>query len=53
VPGLAVGVRRLHDTSKSGAMLLIALIPCVGAIVLLVFFATAGDTNENQYGPAS
>ncbi|NBX70754.1 MAG: DUF805 domain-containing protein [Actinobacteria bacterium] len=53
VPGLAVGVRRLHDTSKSGAMLLIALIPCVGAIVLLVFFATAGDTHENQYGPAS
>ena len=53
VPGLAVGVRRLHDTSKSGAMLFIALIPCVGAFVLLVFFAAVGDTNDNQYGPAS
>ena len=51
VPGLAVGVRRLHDTNKSGAYSLIALIPCIGAILLLVAFANAGDTNDNQYGP--
>jgi uncharacterized membrane protein YhaH (DUF805 family) len=52
VPGLAVGVRRLHDTNKPGAMLFVALIPCVGSILLLVFFATAGDATDNQYGPA-
>ena len=52
VPGLAVGVRRLHDTNKPGALLFVALIPCVGSILMLVFFATAGDVTDNQYGPA-
>jgi uncharacterized membrane protein YhaH (DUF805 family) len=50
IPGLAVGVRRLHDTGKSGWWLLIALIPLVGAIVLIVFFATDGTPAVNEYG---
>jgi uncharacterized membrane protein YhaH (DUF805 family) len=50
IPGLAVGVRRLHDVGKSGWMLLIAFIPFVGAIWLLVLFATDGNPNENKYG---
>jgi uncharacterized membrane protein YhaH (DUF805 family) len=50
IPGLAVGVRRLHDTGKSGWWLLIALIPLVGFIVLIVFFATDGAPGPNQYG---
>jgi uncharacterized membrane protein YhaH (DUF805 family) len=50
VPGLAVGVRRLHDTGRSGWWLLIALIPLVGAIVLLVFFVQDSHA-DNQYGP--
>jgi len=50
IPGLAVGVRRLHDVGKSGWMLLIAFIPLVGAIWLLVLFATDGNPNENKYG---
>ena len=37
IPSIAVGVRRLHDTGRSGWWLLIALIPLIGAIVLLVF----------------
>jgi len=53
VPSFAVGVRRLHDTNKSGAYIFIALIPCIGAILLLVAFASAGQSTENQYGPAS
>src|SRR5215213_4045954 len=52
VPGLAVGVRRLHDTGKSGWWLLIALIPLVGIIVLIVFFATDGVPGPNEYGPS-
>jgi uncharacterized membrane protein YhaH (DUF805 family) len=52
VPGLAVGVRRLHDTDKSGWWLLIALIPLVGIIVLIVFFATDGQPGPNKYGPS-
>jgi uncharacterized membrane protein YhaH (DUF805 family) len=50
VPGLAVGVRRLHDTGKSGWFLLLALIPIVGIIVLIVFWATDGQPTANQYG---
>jgi len=50
IPGLAVAVRRLHDTGKSGWMLLVALIPLVGAIWLLVLMVTEGTPGENQYG---
>jgi uncharacterized membrane protein YhaH (DUF805 family) len=51
VPGIAAGIRRLHDTNRSGWWLLISFVPCVGFIVLIVFLATAGDPHPNQYGP--
>src|SRR5689334_2064739 len=35
IPGLAVSVRRLHDINRTGWWVLIALIPLIGAIVLL------------------
>ncbi|PZS21195.1 MAG: DUF805 domain-containing protein [Pseudonocardiales bacterium] len=50
VPGVAVAVRRLHDTGRSAWWLLIALIPLIGGIVLIVFFATAGERGPNVYG---
>jgi uncharacterized membrane protein YhaH (DUF805 family) len=50
VPSLAVAVRRLHDTDKSGWFLLIALIPCVGSIIVIVFLATDSTRGSNQYG---
>ena len=53
VPSLAVGVRRLHDTDKSGWWLLIGLVPCAGIIILIVFFATEGTRGPNQYAPAA
>lgn len=51
LPGMAVGVRRLHDTGKSGWYLLISLIPIVGAILLIVEMCkdSAGD---NEWGLA-
>jgi uncharacterized membrane protein YhaH (DUF805 family) len=52
IPGLAVAMRRLHDTGRSGWWLLIGLVPCIGLIVLIVFFATEGDRGPNQYGSA-
>ena len=52
IPGLAVAVRRLHDTNKSGWMLLLGLIPLIGPIVLLVFYLTDGDREANRYGPS-
>jgi uncharacterized membrane protein YhaH (DUF805 family) len=51
IPNIAVGVRRLHDTNRSGWWLLIGLIPLIGAIVLLVFFVSAGTAGSNDYGP--
>lgn len=50
VPSIAVGIRRLHDTDKSGWFILIGLIPIIGAIVLIVFFV-ADSGPDNQYGP--
>ena len=50
IPALAVAVRRLHDTNKSGWYYFIGLIPFIGAIVLLVWFFTEGDRVTNQYG---
>ena len=51
VPGLAAAVRRLHDSGKSGWLVLVSLIPLVGAIILIVFLASAGDSGANSYGP--
>jgi uncharacterized membrane protein YhaH (DUF805 family) len=51
IPGLAVSVRRLHDTNKSGWFFLLLLIPFVGPIILLVFFCMDSDAAANQYGP--
>jgi uncharacterized membrane protein YhaH (DUF805 family) len=52
LPGIAVGVRRLHDIGKSGVLLLLALIPCIGAIILIIWFVKEGDPGPNQYGPS-
>ena len=50
VPSLAAGVRRLHDTDRSGWWLLIGLIPLIGAIVILVFLVSQGTQGDNRFG---
>lgn len=50
VPALAVLIRRLHDTGKTGWWALVGFIPLVGAIVLLVFTVTDSSPGENKYG---
>lgn len=50
LPSLAVTVRRLHDTGRTGWWLLIALVPVIGPIVLLVFMVL-DSTPDNEYGP--
>src|SRR4051812_3359841 len=52
LPGLAVTVRRLHDTDRSGWWILIGLIPVVGAIVLIVFTVLDGTPGPNRFGPS-
>jgi uncharacterized membrane protein YhaH (DUF805 family) len=51
VPGLAVSIRRLHDTNRSGWWLLIDLIPFIGLIVILIFTIEDSQPGTNQYGP--
>jgi uncharacterized membrane protein YhaH (DUF805 family) len=53
LPGIAVGVRRLHDIDRSGWWLLIAFIPVIGWILLLVWHCTPGTPGPNRFGPAS
>ena len=50
LPSLAVAVRRLHDTGRSGWWFLIAFVPFVGGIILLVFTVQDSMPGENQYG---
>ena len=51
VPSIAVAIRRLHDSNKSGWWLLIGLIP-FGGIVLLVFYILEGTNGPNDHGVA-
>ena len=50
LPGVAVGVRRLHDIGRSGWWLLVSLVPLVGFIVLIVWLARPGDAGPNRFG---
>ncbi len=52
VPALAVLVRRLHDTGRSGWWALIGLVPVAGTIVLLVFTVADSQAQQNNYGPS-
>jgi len=52
IPSITVGVRRLHDTDKTGWLMLLILIPLIGGIIVLVLCAMEGTHGENQYGPA-
>ena len=51
IPSIAVTFRRLHDTDRSGWWVLIALVPLIGAIILLIFMIQDSQSGENQYGP--
>lgn len=50
VPSMAVTVRRLHDTGRSGWWFLLNFIPTVGNVALLIFMILESDGN-NAYGP--
>jgi uncharacterized membrane protein YhaH (DUF805 family) len=50
IPSLAVMVRRLHDTGKSGWWFFILFIPAFGELILLFFMVTDSE-GPNKYGP--
>ncbi len=52
LPTLAVTVRRLHDLGRSGWLILVALIPFIGVLVVLFWATQEGNPDHNQYGPS-
>ena len=52
LPALAVTVRRLHDSNRSGWWCLVSLVPLLGPLVLLVLMLLRGSAGPNRFGPA-
>ena len=50
IPLFTVGIRRLHDTNKSGLYVLWSLLPFIGGVVVLAFMIGEGTKGKNQYG---
>jgi len=50
IPYLAVSVRRIHDTNRTGWWVLILIIPLIGAIWLIVLYCLRGNQGENKFG---
>ncbi len=50
IPSIAVVVRRLHDTDRSGWWILISLIPLIGVLVLFVFMCLDSQPGTNRFG---
>ena len=50
IPAIAAGVRRLHDTNRSGFYLLISFIPFIGSLIMLFFLIPEGTKGKNIYG---
>lgn len=56
LPNLAVTIRRLHDTGRSGWWVLLAFIPFVnfiGGLVVLIFMLLPTQPQDNEYGPVA
>lgn len=51
LPSLGLQFRRLHDTDRSGWNTLWSLLPCIGWILLIVYFCQDSEPEENAYGP--
>ena len=52
MPTLAVAIRRLHDTGKSGWWILINFFPAIGNLIFIFFLLLDSEPGENQYGPS-
>ncbi len=51
LPYLGVGVRRLHDTGRTGWWILLGVIPLIGTLILIFLYALPGEAGDNEYGP--
>jgi uncharacterized membrane protein YhaH (DUF805 family) len=53
VPSIAIAARRLHDIDRSGWWQLIGIIPIVGWIIVIIWYARETGTESNRFGPAT
>lgn len=51
IPNIAVAVRRLHDTDKSGWWFLLNFLCCIGTIILIIWYLLPGTKGDNRHGP--
>ena len=51
IPSVAIAVRRLHDTDKSGWWMFFLAIPGLGSIIILIFMLLNSTPGANKYGP--
>lgn len=50
VPTIAISIRRVHDSGKSGFLILLGIIPLIGPLILLIFYFLNSDPGPNKYG---
>ncbi len=50
IPSIAVGIRRMHDTDRSGWWMFIVLVPILGFILYIVWQASKGTHGQNRFG---
>lgn len=51
LPALALTIRRLHDTGRSGWYYLLSFIPYIGGIIIFIFTVMDSETGQNKWGP--
>ena len=51
LPLIALSIRRLHDTDRSGWWFLINFVPLIGGLVFFVFTLLEGTRGDNRFGP--
>lgn len=44
------GIKRLHDSGRSGFYLLFLIIPVIGLIIMIILFSRPSDTVSNKWG---
>ena len=49
VPSIAISIRRLHDTNRSGWWLLISLVPLIGGLILLYFYILESHSGKTEF----
>lgn len=51
IPGIAVSIRRLHDSGLCGWWILLGIIPIIGGLILIILYVRDSTNEANKYGP--